>query len=287
MTSRGDFHLHSVYSDGRLTPAQLAAMAHRNGVQVMALTDHDTTAGLEEMAGALRQFPEIRLVPGVELSTDVPSSEVHILGYFMDVADPVFQRELAGFRDGRLGRGEEMVQKLRALGMEITWERVLEIAGDASIGRPHVAQALLERGYVQTIAEAFDRFLGRNGPAYIDREKMPPEQAIDLIRRSGGLAVFAHPTYTQNMEDLVPAFKEAGLTGMEVYYKAYPPETVEQLRQLAEQFDLLPLGGSDFHGLGNADDRELGDIPLPDEAIDRFLGLGDDILAGRAALGEH
>src|SRR5579884_4329656 len=116
MASFGDFHVHSTYSDGRLQPSQLADMAHRNGVRVMALTDHDTTAGLEEMAETLRRYPEITLVPGVELSTDIPGSEIHILGYFMDVEDAGFQRELARFREGRLGRGQEMVRKLQALG---------------------------------------------------------------------------------------------------------------------------------------------------------------------------
>jgi predicted metal-dependent phosphoesterase TrpH len=281
MASFGDFHIHSTYSDGRLQPAQLADMAHRNGVRVMALTDHDTTAGLAEMAETLRRYPEITLVPGVELSTDISGSEVHILGYFMDVADPEFQRELARFREGRLGRGQEMVQKLNALGVNITWERVQAIAGDASVGRPHVAQALLEQGFVQSIAEAFDRFIGRDGPAYVEREKLTPEQAIVMIQKAGGLAFFAHPTYTRDMEGLLPSMKDAGLAGMEVYYKAYSEETVESLRLLAERYGLMPLGGSDYHGLGNADDREIGIIPLPDEPIRRFLAAGDAILAHR------
>jgi len=281
MTSSGDFHIHSTYSDGRLEPAALADMAHRNGVRVMALTDHDTTAGLQEMAQTLRRYPEISLIPGVELSTDIPGSEIHVLGYFMDVEDADFQRELARFREGRLGRGQEMVRKLRILGMDVTWERVQEIAGDASVGRPHVAQALLEKGYIGTIAEAFDRYIGREGPAYAERDKMTPEQAVELIRGAGGLAFFAHPGYTQDMESFLPALKTAGLTGMEVYYRSYPAETVESLRQVAERYDLVPLGGSDYHGLGNEGDREIGDIPLPDEAVQRFLALGDDLLRRR------
>jgi predicted metal-dependent phosphoesterase TrpH len=281
MASAGDFHIHSTYSDGKLTPTQLAEMAHKNGVRVMALTDHDTTAGLEDMAQALSRYPEISLIKGVELSTDIPGSEIHILGYFMDVEDTAFQAELAKFREGRVGRGEEMVRKLRALGMDISWERVQEIAGDASIGRPHVAQALLEKGYVATIAEAFDRFIGRDGPAYAERDKMIPQQAIELIRGAGGIAFFAHPSYTRDMHSILPSLKAAGLTGMEVYYKAYSKETVESLRQAAERFDLMPLGGSDFHGLGNADDREIGDIPLPEEPIRRFLSMGEAILARR------
>ncbi|MGI8554196.1 MAG: PHP domain-containing protein, partial [Dehalococcoidia bacterium] len=283
MTSSGDFHIHSTHSDGRLRPAQLADMAHRNHVRIMALTDHDTTAGMNEMAETLQRFPEIRLVPGVELSTDIPGSEIHILGYFMDVEDEGFQRELARFREGRLGRGEEMVRKLRRLGLEISWERVREIAGDASVGRPHVAQALLEKGYVGNNAEAFDRYIGRNGPAYAEREKMTPAQAIDLIRRAGGISVFAHPGYTEKMEDFLPGLKEAGLTGMEVYYKAYLPDTVERLRQASEIHDLLPLGGSDYHGLGNDNDRAIGDIPLPNGPIAAFMAIGDRILAERPA----
>lgn len=283
MSSRGDFHVHSTHSDGRLQPAQLADMAHRNGVRVMALTDHDTTAGLAEMAETLQRYPEIQLVPGVELSTDVPGSEIHILGYFMDVDNQEFQRELTRFREGRIGRGQEMVRKLRALGLDINWERVRQIAGDASVGRPHVAQALQEKGYVATNAEAFDRYIGRNGPAYAEREKMTPEQAIDLIRRAGGVSVFAHPAYTQDMERYLPGLKRAGLTGMEVYYKSYPLETVERLRRAAAANGLLPLGGSDYHGLGNDNDREIGDIPLPDAVIDRFLAIGNEIVARRAA----
>jgi predicted metal-dependent phosphoesterase TrpH len=281
MASIGDFHLHSTYSDGKLQPAALADMAHRNGVRFMALTDHDTTAGLSDMAETLRRYPEIALVQGVELSTDIPGSEIHILGYFMDVEDETFQRELARFREGRLGRGQEMVRKLQALGMDVTWERVQEIAGDASVGRPHVAQALLEKDYIQTIAEAFDRFIGRDGPAYAEREKMTPQQAIELIRTAGGLAFFAHPGYTKDMETFLPSLKDAGLTGMEVYYRSYDKETVEWLRQAAERHDLLPLGGSDFHGLGNEGDREIGDIPLPEEPIRRFLALGEEILSQR------
>lgn len=287
MGSIGDFHTHSTYSDGKLTPTQLADMAHRNGVRVMALTDHDTTEGLADMEEALRRYPEISLIRGVELSTDIPGSEIHILGYFMDVEDEHFQRELGRFREGRLGRGQEMVRKLQALGMPITWERVREIAGDASVGRPHVAQALLEQGHVKTIAEAFDRFIGRDGPAYAERDKLTPEEAIELIRSAGGMAFFAHPSYTKDIESVIPGMKQAGLTGMEVYYKSYPPETVEWLRSVAERYDLMPLGGSDYHGLGNEGDREIGDIPLPEAAVSRFLEAGTQVVAQRGAGGSR
>ena len=176
----GDFHTHSTHSDGKLAPEALATLAAKGGVRVMALSDHDTTAGVRQMAAALAPHG-VQLIPGVELSTDIPGSEVHVLGYFMDIDDPGFQAELARFREGRLGRGMRMIEKLRALGMDVSWERVQEIAGDASVGRPHVAQHLVERGYVQSIPDAFDRYIGRTGPAYAEREKLTPAEAVQLI----------------------------------------------------------------------------------------------------------
>ncbi|MHB8575818.1 MAG: PHP domain-containing protein [Dehalococcoidia bacterium] len=271
----GDFHTHSTHSDGKLPPAQLAAMAARNGVRVMALTDHDSTAGIREMARALAAF-NVRLIPGVELSTDIPGSEVHVLGYFMDIDDPAFQAELSRFREGRLGRGMQMIEKLRALGMDVSWERVQEIAGDASVGRPHVARHLVERGYVQSIPEAFDRFIGRTGPAYAEREKLTPTEAVALINSAGGIASVAHPQYTPNIETILAKLKADGLTGMEVFYKDLAPDRVSGLLATARSLGLLPTGGSDFHGLGNPGEREPGLIPMPDDAVAALLAAGKD-----------
>jgi predicted metal-dependent phosphoesterase TrpH len=272
--AKGDFHLHSTHSDGRRTPADLAAIAHRNGLRVIALTDHDTVNGLSEMRAALRAYPEITLVPGVELSTDLPGTEVHILGYWVDEHDPQFQAALARFREGRVGRGRAMVNKLTALGFPLSWERVQEIAGDASIGRPHIAQAMVEAGYVASTDEAFDRFLGRNGPAYVEREKLSPAEAIKLIRDAGGVPVVAHPTYIANMEQEVAALVPHGLMGMEVYYRRYTPEQIAALRALADRLGLFPLGGSDYHAMEREEETEPGDIPLPDEVVDAFMALG-------------
>lgn len=274
MRAKGDFHMHSTYSDGRKTPAELAGIAHRNGLRVMALTDHDSLEGMEEMRAALRRYPEITLVPGVELSTDIPGTEVHVLGYWVDERDPRFQAELARFREGRVGRGREMVTKLAALGLPVSWERVQEIAGDASIGRPHVAQALVEAGHVASTDEAFERYIGRNGPAYAEREKMTPVQAVQLIRDAGGIAVVAHPSYIANMEAELAALVHAGLTGMEVYYRRYTPEQVSDLRTVADRLGLFPLGGSDYHAMPRDSETEPGDIPLPDDIVDAFMDLG-------------
>jgi predicted metal-dependent phosphoesterase TrpH len=272
--AKGDFHLHSTHSDGRKTPAELAAIVNRNGLRVIALTDHDSTEGMEEMRAALRPYPHITLVPGVELSTDIPGNEIHVLGYWVDERDGRFQAELARFREGRVGRGREMVEKLNALGMGISFERVKEIAGDASIGRPHVARALVEAGYVASTDEAFERYIGRNGPAYAEREKMTPAQAVTLIREAGGLAFVAHPTYIDDPEREVAALIPAGLTGMEVYYRRYTPDQVETLRQMAERLGIFALGGSDYHAMEREGECPPGDIPLPDHVVDAFLELG-------------
>lgn len=272
--AKGDFHLHSTHSDGRKTPAELAEIANRNGLRALALTDHDSLEGMTEMRQALRRYPQITLVPGVELSTDIPGNEIHILGYWVDEHDPHFQSELRRFREGRIGRGREMVAKLNALGMRISFARVQEIAGEASIGRPHVAQALVEAGYVASTDEAFERFIGRNGPAYAEREKMTPAQAVQLIRAAGGLAFVAHPTYIENMEQEIASLLPAGLTGMEVYYRHYTPDQVTQLRQVAERLGLFALGGSDYHAMDREGECEPGDIPLPDDVVDAFLALG-------------
>lgn len=272
--AKGDFHLHSTHSDGRKTPAELAAILHRNGVRVAALTDHDSQAGIPEMRAALQQYPEITLVPGVELSTDIPGNEVHVLGYWVDEHDPHFQAELLRFREGRVGRGRAMVEKLAALGLPVPWERVLEIAGEASIGRPHVAQAMVEAGYVASTDEAFERYIGRNGPAYAEREKMTPAQAVELIRSAGGLAVVAHPTYIGDVEREIAALVPAGLTGMEVYYRNYTPDQVAYLLGVAERHGLFPLGGSDYHAMERDSECEPGNIPLPDHVVDAFVELG-------------
>ena len=271
--AKADFHNHSTASDGKLTPTQLIDLAASRGVKIFALTDHDSTEGIAEARNAAAKHEDFFLIPGVELSTDIEGDEVHMLGYFtfemLENAD--LQAELTEFRAGRFERGRLMTEKLAAIGKPIEWERVLEIAGDASVGRPHVAQALVQAGHVATIPEAFDLYIGRNGPAYVEREKMTPKQAVETLHRYGAPAVFAHPSFTKSFDDVVPDLVEAGLAGMEVYYKDYDAETVQSLADKAAKFGLLPLGGSDYHALNNPGEREPGDIPLPDSVAKQFL----------------
>lgn len=273
MTAKADFHNHSTASDGRLTPSQLVDKAAANGVRILALTDHDSTEGIAEARAAAERHLGFILIPGVELSTDIEGDEVHVLGYltYEALANPELQAELARFRAGRFERGRLMTEKLAALGLPVSWERVLEIAGEASVGRPHVARAMVEAGHVASIQEAFDRYIGRDGPAYVEREKMTPEEAVRTLRRFGAPPVLAHPSYIRTLETVLPALKAAGLVGMEVYYRDYDEALIEKLEKLARQYDLLPLGGSDYHALNNPGEREPGDIPLPSRVAKDFL----------------
>ena len=273
MASRVDLHTHSTSSDGVLSPTELIDLAYRRGVRIMALTDHDTTEGLAEAFAAAARYPDLTLIPGVEISTDVPSSEVHVLGHFIDWQDQEFQRRLLHMRQSRLGRARKMVDKLAALGKPVSWERVQSLASEGAVGRPHIARALVEAGHIASVDEAFDLYLSRNGPAYVERERLTPAQVVEIIAAAHGLPTLAHPRELDQLEELLSQLKTAGLIGMEVYYQDYSPEEVERLRTVADRFALIPLGGSDYHGLGGPQQREPGDIPLPDEPVERLLAL--------------
>jgi predicted metal-dependent phosphoesterase TrpH len=285
-----DLHLHTTASDGRLTPTELVQLAASSGLQTISVSDHDTTAGLAEAQLAVDRIPGMRLIPGIELSCDVPGGEVHMLGYFMDIEDPGFQEVLVGFRQGRLARGEGMVHKLAEFGMHIEWQRVLEIAGDASIGRPHVAQALVEAGYFSEPGDAFREYLGRNGKAYVERSKLTPPDAVKLLNDVGGVAVFAHPWFErrgnepepeQSLIETVEELKAAGLHGMEVHYSMYDEATVDWLADVARAYDLIPCGGSDYHHSGNAREPVPGVNGPPMESVERLEEAARRLAAAR------
>ena len=188
-----DLHLHSTASDGRLAPADVVRQAAEQGLNIIAITDHDTVDGIAPALAAAKDFTQLKVIPGIELSTDVPQGEVHVLGYFIDYINREFQVTLEKLRNSRLERAQGMIVKLRSFGIHIDWERVREIAGTGSIGRPHIAQAMLEKGYITSLKEAFDKFIGREGPAYVEREKMSPDEAVELVLQVKGLPVLAHP----------------------------------------------------------------------------------------------
>ena len=277
-----DLHLHTTQSDGNLTPTQLIQLVASRGLRVVAITDHDITDALPEAFEAARAYPQLTLIPGVELSTDIPGNEIHMLGHYIDYRDSGFQATMKEFRDGRVGRAQEMVRKLAKLGMPVDWERVVEIAGEGTIGRPHIAQALVEKGYFEYPQQAFERHLGRNGLAYAEREKMTPQQATELIVAAGGVPSLAHPAQLEGIDDIIQDLKRHGLSGMEVYYAEYDDETRARLLAIAERHGLLPVGGSDYHAFGTPGEHLPGEMGPPMEVAVRLKELADANARARA-----
>jgi predicted metal-dependent phosphoesterase TrpH len=283
MPSRADLHTHSTASDGLLSPTQLVELAVSRGVQTLGLTDHDSMEGIAEARRAAAAHSGFALISGVEIGTDIPNAEVHVLGYFLDPDNPELVTTLQRLRDSRRQRGQRMVEKLRALGYDISWDRVQEIAGDSAVGRPHVAGALVEKGCVADVREAFNGLIGRNDPAYVEREKMIPREAVETVVRVGGVAVLAHPGDLVNLDRLLDDLKEVGLAGMEVYYQDYDEPTIQRLLETARRHKLLALGGSDYHGIYGDRERLPGDISLPQEAVDAFVALGERVASARTS----
>lgn len=273
---RVDLHVHSTASDGRLSPAEVIREAAARGLVYIALTDHDSVDGIAAAKATAQSFPNLTVIPGIEISTDIPQGEVHILGYFIDYKDPEFLAKLEEFKNSRLRRAEQMVAKLEGLGVHIDWRRVLEIAGTSTIGRPHIAQAMMEKDHVPSFKDAFDEYLGHGKPAYVDREKMLPAEAAAIIVKAGGLPVLAHPFTTEDPEGLISELKPAGLVGMEAYYKDYTAEEVESLVALAQKHALIATGGSDFHGIEPDEETAIGDSNVPLEAVERLIALAKE-----------
>lgn len=265
-TNAIDLHTHSTASDGMLAPARLVALAVERGLRVLALTDHDTVAGVAE-ASAAAEAAGIRFIPGVELSTHVEAGEVHMLGYFIDPTNRTLLDALARFREAREGRAEAIVARLCAAGAPIRLERVLEFAAGGSIGRPHVARALVEAGHATSIGDAFDRWLVRGRPGYVERFKLTPADAVRLIREVRGVPVLAHPHSADNLPGLLPELLDAGLAGLECYYGDYDDHRRAEYLALARRHNLVPTGGTDFHGFGVAHRRPLGGTYVPPECV--------------------
>ena len=262
-----DLHLHTLASGGRLSPTELIQLVAKQGLETISITDHDSTEGLAEAYEAAKEFPYMRIIPGIEMSADIPGDEVHVLGYFMDYHDVDFQEMLTELRRGRVGRAQVIVEKLVALGKPVEWERVLHFAGDGTVGRPHIALAMVEAGYFKEPKEAFEEYLGNDGLAYYDRPKLNPTESVAMIRKVGGVPVLAHPTFMNDMEAGIASLKKEGLVGMEVYYAQYDDDTVRHLARLAREYDLIPCGGSDYHGLGNTGEPLPGTLGPPEETV--------------------
>ncbi len=271
-----DLHCHSTFSDGSLTPEQLAEEAAKIGLSALALTDHDTVAGLPRFLAAAAGTA-VRPVPGVELSVDCSSGVMHMLGYWMDVENPELVRQMAWIRDGRTMRNRAMLEKLNALGFAMTWEEVQGFAGEDVVGRPHFAQVMIQKGYAKDKNAAFDQWLGDGKPGYADRPRLTAEVAVALIRQAGGVAVLAHPFSLHiGKEAMAALFLElagVGLAGVECYYSEHSADLTKEYLAMAEKAGLVPTGGSDFHGEVSPGIRlgvGFGGLNVPDEVLARL-----------------
>jgi len=247
-----DLHTHTTASDGTLPPADLVAYAKKQGLEAIAVTDHDTIAGVAE-ALASRAAEAMEVVPGIEISAEFPGGTMHILGYYFNTADERFSAKIAELQKARADRNPKIIAKLQALGMRIAMDDVAAEAGGGQVGRPHFAQALLKKGYVKTTKEAFDRLLAKGCPAYCEKFRFPPEEAIACISDAGGIPVLAHPSSlncsdARALEKVVEAMVGQGIRGIEAYYSDHSSEQTRQYIALARKHNLLVTGGSDFHG---------------------------------------
>jgi predicted metal-dependent phosphoesterase TrpH len=271
MASKVDLHIHTTASDGRFSPQEIVSQAAELGVNTIAICDHDTIDGVLPAMQAAAAYPQLTVIPGVEISTHAPSSEVHILGYFIDVNDSKLKNALVDSRHSRLWRAKSIIAKLKELNINIDWQQVEAIAGDSTIGRPHIAQAMLEMGYIKTFKEAFDRYIGLSGPAYVERHKISPPKAVALVKEAAGIAVLAHPFTADDPQALIIELKAIGLAGIEVYYNDYTADKRNELIRIADKHDLIATGGSDYHGIDVNTETMLGEAGVPLECAEKLL----------------
>lgn len=266
---KADLHTHTVYSDGMLNPEELMELQIKAGIDVWAVTDHDTVQGAVKAAG-IAGPKKIRVVIGCEFSSDYNGSEVHILAYGVDPESSTLKAFLKKNTDTRLSRAEEIVKKLNDLGYGISFDDMMQKVKAEAVGRPHIAAQLLEDGYVETYKEAFYKLLADRKPAFIEREKFSYAEVLDVIKKSGGISSYAHPEKGLKRSKLYDFAKE-GLNGIEVIHPSESPHQTQLLRMKAKQFGLLQTGGSDFHGIRDYEWDNLGRFVLSKEHIEKFM----------------
>jgi 3',5'-nucleoside bisphosphate phosphatase len=268
-----DLHIHTTASDGKFSPAEIVRKARESGLVYIGICDHDSIEGVLPAQEAAAKAGGITVIGGVEINTDIPAGELHLLGYYCDSSNEELRETLLRLRSSRVERANKMIKKLKGLGIKIDYERVEELAGNGSVGRPHIAQAMLEKGYINSLREAFIKYISRGGPAYVERDKITPGEATQLILRAKGIPVLAHPFTFDNPESLIAQLRSEGLLGLEVYYGSYSPEQVGALLGWADTYQLVPTGGSDFHGLDPVSEPPLGTVNVPLEVVQRLSAL--------------
>lgn len=280
-----DLHMHSTASDGTLTPTEivtsaLASAGKKKEPVVIALTDHDTVAGIPEfMKEAKKHKERLTAIPGVEISTDYHGVEIHILGYNIDINNKALLEKLKICRESRDGRNEKIIQKLQEQGFQITMQDIQPEDPNETIARPHIAKQLLKKHYVSSVQEAFDKYLAEGRCCYVERIMPTPQEAISLIKNNGGFAVLAHLMYYKKLDSaqksqLTAELKEAGLTGIEAYYNSYTPVEEAFVASLAKQHGLLRTGGTDFHGQNKphiALFKGQGKMDIPEDILPEFM----------------
>lgn len=268
-------HVHTTASDGADTPKEVVGKALRKGLSAIAISDHDTLAGVTEAMEAAAGF-RLEVISGVEVNTYYQGMEIHVLGYFIDPNNEEFITTLRDLQDERLVRAEKMVNKLKELGLGIKMSRVMELSGDGTLGRPHIARALLEKKYVSSLQEAFNQYIGAGKPAYVPRDKLTPAEAIQLIIKAKGVPVLAHPGLSK-ADSLLPDLIKTGLKGLEVWHKNHTPLMVEHYYKLTKEYGLIATGGSDYHGAHHDTCNELGAAVAPYESVKKLKEVAGKI----------
>jgi predicted metal-dependent phosphoesterase TrpH len=283
-----DLHLHTTASDGVLTPSELVRYAKAKGLQAIAITDHDTIEGCGEglLEGEKIGF---EVIPGIEISAEHSPGSMHILGFLLDIRHPLLNERLEYLQKARAERNPKIVEKLNRLGVDITFEEVLKASGGGQVGRPHFANVLLEKKYVRSFQEAFDRFLKKGAPAYVDKFRFTSKEALHFINEAKGVAVLAHPNtlgvngYSE-LEKLIVKLVGEGLKGIEVYYPEHSPGEVGQFKTLADRYGLLSTGGTDYHGMEkNGLDIGVGrgEMKLPYSIVENLKAVRNWSSSGR------
>ncbi|MEE8575884.1 MAG: PHP domain-containing protein [candidate division Zixibacteria bacterium] len=260
-----DLHIHTCFSDGTATPQEVLDMARSSNVAAIAITDHDTVEGYLAVRQIITE-DDPELIAGVEFSVTMENADMHILAYLFDPECTPLKASLHKFQQHRSERGRKMVDKLVKLGVDITYADVQKVAGDAVIGRPHVGRAMFEKGALRYYEEAFDKYIGYDGPAYVPKSNFTSQQAIDLIHEANGLAVLAHPAIDEK-DRYLPMLLEMGLDGIEVYHPSHSRSDIDRFKHLADRHRLLMTGGSDFHGMSGRYDR-VGSLKVPYECLE-------------------
>ncbi|MGF7057099.1 PHP domain-containing protein [Brassicibacter mesophilus] len=265
-----DLHIHTTASDGLLHPYEVVDWANKKNIEIIAITDHDTTDGIKRAINRAKSY-DIIVIPGIEFSCDFNGEEIHILGYYIDYESEILNRVTSRLKESRLIRGEKIVNKLINMGLKITVQDVKSLAGKGAVGRPHIARALINKGYADSIEEAFSKYIGRNRPAYVDRLKLSVKECIELIHSVGGVAVLAHPGLIES-DKIISEVIKYEIDGIEVVHSKHSRDTMNELASLADCLGLIKTGGSDCHGTLIDNKPMLGDFYID---IEQFELLRD------------